>query len=160
MAKRLSKKAEKAAKFRAIVETLRLRFDVDWRPYEERFLESQTRRPDDYDFTDPQWRVLNQLVAASTIFTHYSGRAVPDLIRSVYRYSADLGEGGEEFIERHHCNQTTALPVRDVRFLARLYRQNELLEYDESVEAVFCQTWDEDVAKREIDEFTAYSSPG
>lgn len=158
MAKRRSKKAEKAERFRAIVQTLRLRFDIEWRPYEERFLESQTGRPADYDYSEPQWRVLNQLVAASTLYTHYSGRPVFDLIRSVHQYRADLDEGSEEFIDRHYRLRTTALPVRDVRFLARLYRQNEPLEYDESVEEMFRQTWNDEAASREVDEFTAYQS--
>jgi len=122
MAKRRSKKLQEADRFRAIVEGLRSRDDVEWREYEDKFLESQPRRPDDYIFTGPQWKVLNQLLAAATVFTHYSGQSVPELVKPVYLDRANLGEYGEDFITKHYQATTTQLPVRDIRYLANLYR--------------------------------------
>jgi hypothetical protein len=158
MAKRRSKKLEEADRFRAMVERLRFRDDVEWREYEEKFLETQVRRPDDYIFSDRQWKILKQLLATSTLFTHYAGESVPVLFKTVYLYRAELDEHGEDFVTRHYKVGTMQLAVRDICYLARLYRKRYLLEQDERVESVLGQTWDEDAAKREADEDTVFSA--
>jgi hypothetical protein len=109
-------------------------------------------------FSEAQWRILKQLVAASEVFSQYAGKPVRDLLASVFAYRAELDESGEEFAIRHYSASAIELPVRDVRYLARLYRQREYLELDEAVEAVFRQTWDEDAVRLEYDEHTMFRS--
>lgn len=163
MAKRRSKQLIEADKFRTTIISLRCRTDVDWKPYEDNFIETQLRRSDDYIFSPDQRKVLNRLIAAATLFSSYSGYSVSELIRMAYpyRFERDLLED-EQFLEDHYNKGTTALPVRLVRYLASLYRRRELLPRDEEVEAVFRQTWTEDTSLREYeaDEWTALSHSG
>lgn len=153
MAIRRSKSLLEADKFRATVMFLRLRTDVDWKPYEDNWLETQARRPPDYIFSDKQRKILNRLIAAATLFSVYSEYSVVELIRMAYpfRFEHPFPED-ESFLEYHYTNGTTALPVRLVRDLANLYRRRELLQWDEAVEAVFRETWTEDTSLRDYGE--------
>lgn len=149
MAKRRSKKLLEADKFRAIVMSLRRRTDVDWTPYEDKWLEDQARRPDDYIFSEKERKILNQLIAAATPFSHYSEYSVVELFAKCYLYRGEHDLHHEEFLDHHYKNGTTALPVRLVRYLAYLYRRRELLRLDEEVEAVYRETRTEETVLRE-----------
>jgi hypothetical protein len=151
--KRRSKKLLEADKFRATVMALRLRTDVDWKLYEDNFIETQVRRLDDYIFSDDQRKVLNRLIAAATLFSSYSEYSVIELIKMAYpfRFEHSLLED-ELFLEYHYKIGTTALSVRLVRYLASLYRRREPLQRDEEVEAVFRETWTEDTTLQDYED--------
>jgi hypothetical protein len=140
MAKR-SRKLIESDRFREIVHALVRRLDVDWKPYEENFLHTQVRRSDDYIFSDDQRKILNRLVAAATTFSQYSEFSVRELFEMTYPHRAELHESDEEFLTRHFFAGTKTLPVRELRYLAGLYRHRESLQTDEQVEEVFQQTW-------------------
>lgn len=141
MSKQRSRKLLESDKFRDIVHQLVRRTDVEWLPYEENFLHTQVRRPDDYIFSEDQRKVLNRLIAVATTFSEYSEYSVRELIGMTFQFRAELHYNDEEFLARHFHAGTTALPVRNVRYLAGLYRHREPLERDERVEAVFDETW-------------------
>jgi hypothetical protein len=152
MAKRRSKKLLEADKFRATVMALRQCADVNWTPYEDKWLESEARRSDDYIHSDDERKILNQLIAAAKLFSHYAEYSVVELIRMTfpYRFEHDLPD--QEFLEGHYRNGTSALPVRSIRYLAALYRRRESLQRDEEVEAVFRQTWAADTSLRDYED--------
>jgi hypothetical protein len=152
MAPQRGKKLQQADEFRAKVMRLRQRTDVDWRPYEDKWLEDEARRPDNYIYTDREQKILNQLIAAATLFTHYSGYSVPELIRMTPPHRSEMDLPDEEFLEEHYSRGTTALPVRKIRYLASLYRNREPLQTDKAVEAVNRETWTEDTSRRDYDE--------
>ena len=152
MAKRRSKKLLEADKFRARVLSLKARHDVDWRPYEEKWLLDEANRRADYIYTDRERKVLNRLCAAATLFTHYSGYSVVELVKMTYQFRAELQYSDEEFLEPHFRMGTTALSVRQIRYLASLYRTRESLQRDEAVEGVFRETWTEDTVLHAHDE--------
>jgi hypothetical protein len=133
--------------------SLRSRTDVDWRAYEDNWLETQARRPKDYIYSDRQRNILNQLIAAATLFASYSEYSVVELLRMAYPYRFEHALPEDEFfLEHHYTCGTTALPVRLVRYLASLYRRREPLQRDETVEAVFRETWTEDTSLRDYEE--------
>lgn len=152
MAKRRSKKLLEADKFRVIVMSLRRRTDVDWRPYEDNWLETQAKRPSDYIYSEKQRRILNQLIAAATLFAGYSEYTVVELIKMTYPHRFELDYPDEEFLEQHFNKGTAQLSVRLIRYLASLYRQREALQRDEAIEAVYRETWTEDTSLTDYDE--------
>ncbi len=146
MAKQRSRKLLESDKFREVVHQLVRRTDVEWKYYEENFLHTQVRRPDDYIFSDDQRKVLNRLIAVATVFSQYSEYSVRELFTMTYPFRAEFRYEDEEFLTRHFLAGTTALPVREVRYLAGLYRHREPLERDERVEAVFRETWTDETS--------------
>jgi hypothetical protein len=152
MAKTRSKKLLESDKFRATVMALRLRADIDWHTVEDNFLETQARRPDDYIFSKDQRKFLNRLIAVATIFSTYSEYSVRELITMTYPYRFEHPHfEDEQFLRYHYEHGTTALPVREVRRLAALYRRRESLQRDESVEAVFDETWTDETSLLDYD---------
>jgi hypothetical protein len=146
MSKQRSRKLLESDKFREVVHQLVRRTDVEWKHYEENFLHTQVRRPGDYIFSDDQRKVLNRLMAVATTFAQYSEFSVRELFVMTYPHRAELHESDEEFLTRHFLAGTTALAVREIRYLAGLYRHREPLQRDERVEEVFRETWTDETS--------------
>ena len=106
MAKQRSRKLLESDKFREVVHQLVRRTDVEWKYYEENFLHTQVRRPDDYIFSDDQRKVLNRLIAVATVFSQYSEYSVRELFTMTYPFRAEFRYEDEEFL-------TSSLPCRN-----------------------------------------------
>jgi hypothetical protein len=90
MAKRRSQKLLGADEFRATVMALMCAPDIDWTDWEEKWLRDESRRPDDYVYTDTEREILNQLIAICRSFTHYSDYSAQELLLPTYSYCAEF----------------------------------------------------------------------
>jgi hypothetical protein len=111
-----------ADKFRAsALSLLRVRH-ADWDPYEREFLDDQVKRPDDYIYTDNQWRFLKRLVSFSKTYNHYAGHTVQELLRIAYSRLLDLDYEDQEFVKKLYGWNATDLKLRQINHLASICR--------------------------------------
>jgi hypothetical protein len=144
---RRSKKLLEADRFHAQVVSLLGERHTDWNEFDDNWLFGESRRPDDYIYTDRERVILNRLIARATVFTHYSEHSVQELVEIAYRYRKDLDEDGEVFIEKFHRWRATKLRVRQISRLAAIVRLSYALPRDEAVVEVMRATWGQDNAE-------------
>lgn len=141
---RRSKKLREADRFRAQVDVLLREPRTDWNDWEYDWLQSESRRREDYLYTDKERVILNRLAARARTFAVYSEHSVPDLIAIAYQFYADLDEDSEAFIKRLHDQAPTWLRVREIHRLAGLVRLSYDLPYDKDVQDVLRLIWAQD----------------
>jgi hypothetical protein len=134
MAKRRRRELVEADQFHATVVSLMRVSHAHWTEWEEEWLEDEARRPTDYIYTDTERVILDQLIACSKTFTHYSECSIQEMLKIAYPYCKDFDEDDEAFLEQVHAWGATDLKLRQVSRLASLCRLVEPLERDETVQ--------------------------
>ena len=140
MTKRRGRKLTEADQFRARVVSLLHVSHADWNEWEQDWLQDEAQRPNDYIYSDKERAILNQLIACSTTFTHYSECSVPELLNVAYQYCKDFDEDDEAYLEQLHSWHATDLKVRQISRLASICRLTEALRRDEIVAEVMRAT--------------------
>jgi hypothetical protein len=144
MARRRSRKLLDADRFQDRVISLMRTPHADWNEWELDWLHDEARRSDDYIYSDKERVILNQLIACSTTFTHYSGCSVQELLNIAHPYRKDGDEDDEAFLEQLHEWRVSDLKVRQISRLASLCRLTDSLQRDEIVADVMRATRKQD----------------
>jgi hypothetical protein len=153
MTKRRGRKLIEADQFHARVVSLLRVSHADWNEWEQDWLQDEAQRPDNYIYSDKERAILNQLIACSTTFTHYSECSVQELLNVAYQYRKDLDADDEAYLEQLHSWYATDLKVRQISRLASISRLMEALRRDEIVAEVMRAT-----RKQESPENPSYES--
>jgi hypothetical protein len=114
-------------------------------------MRDEAQRPNDYIYSDKERAILNQLIACSTTFTHYSECSVQELLNVAYQYCKDLDEDDEVYLQQLHDWCATDLKVRQISRLASICHLTEALQRDEIVAEVMRAT-----RKPESSEYRSY----
>jgi hypothetical protein len=131
MARRKKTRAQiESERFHAtVVSLLRVRH-ADWTEWEhDNWLLDEACRPQDYVYSEKEWAKLNELVGYSKTVTSYGDYTIPELTKMAYPCRCDLGEDGQEFVDKVRRWNATDLKIRQARRLYSICRIFEPLPY-------------------------------
>ena len=106
-----------------------------------------------YIYFDKERAILNQLIACSMTFTHYTECSVQELLTFAFQYPKDLDEDNEAYLEQLHEWCATDLKFRQISRLTIICRLTEALQRDKIVAEIMRAT-----RKPEPSEHCSYES--
>ncbi|MGB9369477.1 MAG: hypothetical protein WCE79_26060 [Xanthobacteraceae bacterium] len=119
-----------AIKIREAVQRLMRIRHPDWSDDERDFLETQLRRPPDYEFSEKQEKYVDRLILNSHTFRDYAGYTVPELTAIAYNDRFNLNEDGQAFVEKLHAWGAVDLKRRQLQRLAGYCRRTVRIGWD------------------------------
>lgn len=117
----VAKKAKDKKFFREVARELQQLPQNDWTEWEWNWLGQESRRPDNYSFSETEREKLAQVYSYSRLCTDHDGVTVAEMIRVCHRYCADYGEDDFEFLSMLHKSKAISVRIRQLRRLTGLY---------------------------------------